>query len=57
MNPFKKMDNSQLEKLYQKLKQLDENKKFRKTIDKRQVVLEQCIARAERKQKCSNQKN
>lgn len=51
------MDNSQLEKLYQKLKQLDENKKFRKTIDKRQVVLEQCIARAERKQKCSNQKN
>ena len=49
MNPFKKMDNRQLEKLYQKLKQLDENKKFRKTIDSRQTLLEEAIARAERK--------
>lgn len=43
--------------IYKKLKQIDENRKFRKTIDKRQITLEQCIARAERKQKCLNQKN
>ena len=43
--------------IYRKLQQIDENRKFRKTIDKRQVVLESCIARAERKQKCLNQKN
>lgn len=43
--------------IYKKLKEIDENRKFRKTIDKRQVVLEEAIARAERKQKCLNQKN
>lgn len=43
--------------IYKKLKEIDENLKFRKTIDKRQITLEQCIARAERKQKCLNQKN
>lgn len=31
--------------IYKKLKEIDENRKFRKTIDKRQVTLEQCIAR------------
>lgn len=34
--------------IYKKLKEIDENRKFRKTIDKRQVVLEEAIARAER---------
>ena len=34
--------------IYKKLKEIDENRKFRKTIDKRQITLEQCIARAER---------
>lgn len=51
---------SQAEKwgaIYKKLKEIDENRKFRKTIDSRQVVLEEAIARAERKQKCLNQKN
>ena len=43
--------------IYKKLKEIDENRKFRKTIDRRQLTLEQCIARAERKQQCSNQKN
>lgn len=43
--------------IYKKLKEIDENRKFRKTIDKRQITLEMAIARAERKQKCLNQKN
>lgn len=43
--------------IYKKLKEIDENRKFRKTIDKRQITLEVAIARAERKQKCLNQKN
>ena len=51
MNPYKKMTPEQLGELYKKLRQIDENRKFRKTIDKRQVTLEQCIARAERKLK------
>lgn len=34
--------------IYKKLKEIDENRKFRKTIDRRQITLEQCIARAER---------
>jgi len=37
--------------IYKKLKEIDENRKFRKTIDRRQITLEQCIARAERKLK------
>lgn len=57
MNPYKTMTPEQLGKLYNKLRQIDENRKFRKTIDKRQVTLEQCIARAERKQKCMTLKN
>ena len=43
--------------IYRKLQEIDENKKFRKTIDKRQITLEMAIARAERKQKCSNKTN
>lgn len=43
--------------IYKKLKEIDENRKFRKTIDRRQITLEMAIARAERKQKCLNQKN
>lgn len=35
--------------IYRKLQEIDENKKFRKTIDRRQITLEQAIARAERK--------
>lgn len=31
--------------IYKKLKEIDENRKFRKTIDKRQVTLEMAIAR------------
>lgn len=31
--------------IYKKLKEIDENRKFRKTIDRRQITLEQCIAR------------
>jgi hypothetical protein len=31
--------------IYKKLQQIDENRKFRKTIDKRQVTLEESIAR------------
>lgn len=49
MNPYKTMTAEQLENLYKKLKEIDENRKFRKTIDKRQIVLEQAIATAERK--------
>lgn len=37
--------------IYRKLQEIDENKKFRKTIDPRQITLEQAIARAERKTK------
>ena len=39
---------SQAEKwgaIYKKLKEIDENRKFRKTIDPNQITLEQCIAR------------
>ena len=43
--------------IYQKLREIDENKRFRKTIDPRQITLEQAIARAERKQKCMTSKN
>lgn len=57
MNPYKTMTPEQLGELYKKLRQIDENRKFRKTIDKRQVTLEQAIARAERKQKCMTSKN
>lgn len=35
--------------IYMKLRQIDENRKFRKTIHPKQRTLEQCIARAERK--------
>ena len=38
-------------RLYQILRQRDEDRKFRKTIDPRQVTLEQAIAKAERKLK------
>ena len=31
--------------IYKKLKEIDENRKFRKTIDPKQITLEQCIAR------------
>ena len=31
--------------IYRKLQQIDENRKFRKTIDKRQITLEQSIAK------------
>ena len=31
--------------IYKKLKEIDENRKFRKTIDKRQITLEMAIAR------------
>lgn len=43
------MTAEQLGNLYKKLKQIDENRKFRKTIDKKQILLEEAIARAERK--------
>lgn len=48
MNHYKTMTAEQLGNLYKKLKQIDENRKFRKTIDKRQITLEQAIATAER---------
>jgi hypothetical protein len=35
--------------IYRKLQQIDENRKFRKTIDKRQITLEQCIAKNTKK--------
>ncbi len=37
--------------IYHKLQEIDENRRFRKTIDPRQVTLEEAIARAERKLK------
>lgn len=37
-------------RIYHKLQEIDQNRKFRKTIDPRQVTLEQAIARAKRKQ-------
>lgn len=43
--------------IYHKLREIDENRKFRKTIDPRQITLEQAIKRAERKQKCITSKN
>lgn len=51
MNSYKTMTPEQLGKLYNKLRQIDENRKFRKTIDPRQITLEQAIARAERRLK------
>lgn len=39
--------------IYKKLKEIDENRKFRKTIDRRQVVLEDAI---KEKLKCSGKK-
>ena len=47
MNPYKQMNNSQLEQLYKKLREIDENRRFRKTIDKNQITLEECIKKAE----------
>lgn len=49
MNQYKKMSECQLQKLYKKLKEIDENRKFRKTIDPRQITLEHCIRIAEKK--------
>lgn len=37
--------------IYRKLQQIDENRKFRKTIDKRQITLEMAIARKLKEQK------
>lgn len=37
--------------IYRKLQEIDENRKFRKTIDKRQITLEQCIERKLKEQK------
>ena len=47
MNPYKQMNANQLAKLYKKLKEIDENRQFRKTIDPKQVTLEECIKIAE----------
>ena len=43
------MSNEQLEHLYNKLRQIDEYKKQRKTVDSRQVLLDESIRIAERK--------
>ena len=50
MNPYKHMNESQLEKLYNKLRQIDEYKKQKKMVDSRQVLLDDAIKAAERKQ-------
>lgn len=34
--------------IYIKLREIDENRKFRKTIHPKQITLEQCILKAER---------
>ena len=52
MNPYKKMNNEQLMKLYNKLRQIDEYKKQKKMVDSRQVLLDDAIKAAERKLKC-----
>lgn len=52
MNPYKKMNNEQLTKLYNKLRQIDEYKKQKKMVDSRQVLLDDAIKVAERKLKC-----
>ena len=44
------MTNSQLEKLYNKLRQIGEYKKQKKMVDSRQVLLDESIRIAERKQ-------
>lgn len=38
--------------IYQKLKAIDETRKFRKTIDKHQILLDDAIRKAERENKC-----
>lgn len=40
--------------IYKKLKEIDENLKFRKTIDRRQITLEECIARKLKEMKNEN---
>lgn len=50
-NPYKQMNPEALGKLYRYLQQRDENRKFRKTIDPKQITLEQAIRRAERLKK------
>jgi len=51
MNPYKQMNNEQLNKLYNKLRQIGEYRKQRKLVDSRQVLLDDCIKRAERRLK------
>lgn len=45
------MNNEQLMKLYNKLRQIGEYKKQRKMIDSRQVLLDESIREAERRLK------
>lgn len=37
--------------IYRKLQQIDENRKFRKTIDKRQITIEMAIAKKRKENK------
>lgn len=52
MNPYRQMNNEQLNKLYNKLRQIGEYRKQRKMVDSRQVLLDDAIKAAERKLKC-----
>lgn len=43
--------------IYKKLREIDENRKFRKTIDRRQITLEVAIKRAENEKTRLNRHN
>lgn len=43
--------------IYKKLREIDENRKFRKTIDRRQITLEVAIKRAENEKTRFNRHN
>lgn len=47
MNPYRQMNNEQLNKLYNKLRQIGEYKKQRKMVDSRQILLDESIRRIE----------
>lgn len=56
-NPYRRMNADALGKLYRFLQAKDQNKKFKKTIDPKQITLDDAIRAAEKRKKNDKHKN
>lgn len=56
-NKYKKMNADALGKLYRFLQMKDENRKFKKSISKNQITLDDAIRRAEKQQRTGVKKH